>query len=211
MRSSISAVFVATLLLSAGCHQRFKKYVADIGDVRPEVTALGGPRVVLGGSEGEGLVAAAVNVAQAVRSIDASKRLADAVDVERVNSAFAEGLVQALGSGPPFGSTPDPKASVLQVEVTSYGLEAPVMGLAGTFNYDLHVSIYMVGGKKVYNARHGCNVPFGDASTLSQALGTVNNIKQLREMSDEEVQAVFEGAARACGQQLVLKMRRHAG
>lgn len=212
MRSVVTvAIVLAMTTIVGGCHQRFKKHVASIGDVRPEVIVSGGPSVVLGGSSGDGLLAAAVNVTQAVRAGDIAERLANAVDVDRVNSAFAEGLVEAIGAGPPFGTTPDRKASVLQVEVTRYGLEVPMMGMAGTFNYDLHVSIYMADGKKVYNTHLGCNVPFGEASALSQAIGTVNNAKQLREMSDEEIQSVFEGAAAGCGQQLVVKMRKHAG
>lgn len=210
MRSR-SALLVLAVLLGAGCHQRFKRHVADIGDVRPEVLTTGGPLVWLGGTQGDSLLAAAVNVSQAVRSGDAAKRLADAVDVERVNSAFASSLIETLGAGPPFGTTPDKSASVLQVEVTNYGLTAPAMGIAGTFHYSLSVSIFMAGGKKVYRSSLTCEVPFGEASTLSQVLGTVNNSKQLREMSDEEIQAAFEGAAIGCGQQLVMKMRQHAG
>ena len=39
----------------------------------------------------------------------------------------------------------------------------------------------------------------------------VNNIEELRRMSDPEIQAAFEGAAYYCGADLVLKMRKHAG
>jgi hypothetical protein len=210
MRSVVSWMLVGMVVLG-GCHQRFKKNVGSVGDVRPQVLVTTGPSVMLGGSSGDGLLAAAVNVTQAVRSVNTAERLAGAVDIERVNSAFAESLVQSLGAGPPFGTTPDAKASVLQVEVISYGLEAPAMGMQGTFNYDLHVSIFKADGTKVYNAHQGCNVAFGDASGLSQALGTVNNVKQINEMTDEEIQAAFEGAAAGCGQQLVMKIRQHAG
>jgi hypothetical protein len=210
MRSVLPALLVGMLILG-GCHQRFKKNLGSIGDVRPQVLVTTGPSVMLGGSSGDGLLAAAVNVTQAVRSVNAADRLAEAVDVDRVNSAFAESLVQSLAGGPPFGTTPSPEASVLQVEVVSYGLQAPAMGMQGTFNYDLHVSIFKSDGSKVYNAHQGCNVAFGDASSLSQALGTVNNVKQINEMTDEQIQEAFEGAAAGCGQQLVMKMRQHAG
>src|SRR5262245_30837888 len=119
MQRAVLAVVLGSLLFQAGCHQRFKKHVGSVGDVRPEVLATTGPSVVLGGSDGDGLVDAAINIGQAVRGAKVADRLADAVDVEQVNSAFAESLVQSLGSGPPFGSTTDPKASVLQVEVVS--------------------------------------------------------------------------------------------
>jgi hypothetical protein len=209
MRSVVPLLVM--MVVMGGCHQRFKKNVASLGEVRPQVLVTTGPSVLLGGAAGDGLVAAAVNITQAVKSVNTADRLAQAVDIDRVNSAFAESLVQALGAGPPFGTTPDPNASVLQVEVVSYGLEAPAMGLQGTFNYDLHVSIFKPDGSKVYNAQQGCNVPFGEASALSQALGTVNNVKQINEMTDEQIQEAFEGAAAGCGQQLVMRMRQHAG
>lgn len=211
MQRLVLALILGSVLFGTGCHQRFKKHAASVGDVRPQVLVTTGPSVLLGGSSGDGLVDAAINIGQVVRSANVADRLAEAVDVDKVNSAFAESLVQALGDGPPFGSTTDGKASVLQVKVMSYGLQAPVMGVAGTFNYDLHVSIFMPDGKKVYNAQQKCNVAFGEASNLSKALGTVNNVKQVKEMSDEEIQAVFEGAAASCGEQLVMRMRQHAG
>ena len=207
MRASLCLVLLST---TAGCHARFKKNVGSIDDVRPQILVGTGPSVVLGGASGTDVVSSVVNVVQAVRSIDAAGRLAEAVDVEGVNSSFASGLERALGEGPPFGTSSDRAASLLEVEVVSYGLEAPVMGMAGTFNYDLHVSIYLPDGKKVYNTHQSCNVGFGQASAVSQALGTVNNVKQLDQMSDAEVQAVFEGAAAMCGEQLVMRMRKHA-
>lgn len=207
MRASL--LFVA-LSMMAGCHARFKRNVASIDDVRPQIIVSTGPSVVLGGAAGTDVVSTVVNVVQAVRSVDAAGRLAGAVDVEGVNSSFAAGLEHALGDGPPFGASADHEASLLEVEVVGYGLEAPVMGMAGTFNYDLRVSIFLPTGRKVYATHQSCNVGFGEASSLSQALGTVNNTKQLDQMTDAEIQAVFEGAASMCGEQLVMRMRKHA-
>ncbi len=42
------------------------------------------------------------------------------------------------------------------------------------------------------------------------ALGTVDNVKQLNQLTDAELQATFEVAARACGQELAVRMRTHA-
>ena len=84
------------------------------------------------------------------------------------------------------------------------------MGFAGTFNYDLHVSIFLSGAQKVYNTHQRCDVGFGEASALSQVLGTVDNVKQLDQMTDAQIQATFDNAAALCAQELVLRMRRHA-
>jgi hypothetical protein len=194
--------------LSTGCHPRYKKYVSSIEDVRPQVLVTTGPSVNLGGASGDSVLAAAVNVVQGIRSIDAANRLAGAVDIHGVDKAFKAGLRKALGDGPPFGTTDDPKGSLLQVEVVDYGLESPMMGVAGVFNYDLHVEIYLANGKKVYNGHQECKIGFGDASALSQVLGTVDNVKQLDQMSDAEIQQTFENAAVLCGQDLVMKLRK---
>ena len=204
-----SVLVLVGLALTAGCHARFKRHVADVGDVRPQVVVQGGPEVVLGGG-GEGLAGLAVGVVQGVRGAQAANRIADAVDIPQVDKAFARGFGAALGAGPPFGTTTDAGASLLQIEVLGYGLYAPVMGQPGSFVYETRASIYLPDGKKVYKVSHACNVGFGDAMPVSVATGTVDNVKQLERMSDAEIQQVFEGAARRCGQDLVVRMRRHA-
>ena len=203
------AAVVAALALFAGCHARFKKHVGDIGDVRPQVIVQGGPEVVLGGG-GEGIAGLAVDVVQGVRGAQAAERIAEAVEIREVDKAFARGFGGALGAGPPFGTSDATDASLLQVEVLGYGLYAPVMGQPGSFLYQTKVSIYLPDGKKVYKVNHSCTVGFGDAMPVSVATGTVDNVKQLEQMSDAEIQAVFEGAAKRCGEQLVVKMREHA-
>lgn len=202
--------WVLVVALLGGCHARFKKYVGSIDSVRPEVIVTTGPSVALGGVGDDSLVGDVVNVVQAVRSIDAAQHLSEVVDIQGVNQRFTEGLHDAIGSGPPFPVSDSPQAALLQVEVVDYGLKSPMMGVAGVFNYDLHLEIYLPGGKKVYNAHQSCSVGFGDASALSQAIGTVNNVKQLKDMSDREVQKTFENAAALCGQQVAMKIRKHA-
>ena len=159
---------------------------------------------------GDDLVSAAVNVVQGVRSIEAANRIARAVDIRGVDRAFKGSLKKALGDGPPFGTTDNPKGSLLQVSVVDYGLETPAIGMSGVFNYDLHIEIFLANGKKVYNGGQSCKVGFGDASALAEVLGTVNNVKQLNQMTDAEIQQTFEGAASLCGQQVVMKLRQQA-
>lgn len=201
---------LSVVLLCAGCHARFKNHVDQIGDVRPQVIVSGGPEVVLGDSGMDGLAGLAVDVVQGVRGAQAAERIAEAVDIQRVDKAFARGFGKALGEGPPFGTSDEQSASLLQVEVQGYGLYAPVMGQQGSFHYDTRVSIYLPDGKKVYKVGHTCTIGFGDAMAVSVATGTVDNVKQLEQMTDREIQEVFVEAARTCGEQLVLRMRKHA-
>jgi hypothetical protein len=149
-------------------------------------------------------------VVQGVRSVKAAERLSEAVDIDGVNRSFQKGLRTALGDGPPFGMSKDDDAALLQVEVVGYGLSAPVMGSPGTLHYDLKVSIYLPDGKKVYKTRQSCHVVFCDASGLSVSLGTVDNVKQLEQMSDADIQGAFASSASTCGQELVMRMRQHA-
>lgn len=204
-------VFLVTLALLGGCHARFKKHVDQIDLVRPQILVSGGPMVEMGGADTESdVVDAVVGVVQGVRGIQAAERIAGAVKIDKVNRGFVRGLTKALGDGPPFGTTPEQGGPLLQVEVLGYGLVVPVMGMPGYFTYDTRVEIYLKNGDKVYKTRHTCSVPFGDAMPISVATGTVDNVKQLEQMSDAEIQDVFEEASRACGEDLVVKMRDHA-
>ena len=78
------------------------------------------------------------------------------------------------------------------------------------FIYQTKVSIYLPDGQKVYKVGHSCTVGFGDAMPISVATGTVDNVRQLEQMSNAEIQEVFEGAAKQCGEELVVRMRKHA-
>jgi hypothetical protein len=170
-----------------------------------------GPYANLAGTGTTDVVGAAVGVVQAVRGAGAADRISGAVDIQVVNRAFTRGLTDTLGDGPPFPVSRDDGAALLQAEIEGYGLDAPVMGKPGTLTYAVKVSILLPGGEKVYGSRTTCGVPFGDASAFSAAIGTVDNVKQLDEMSDAEIQASFEAAATQCGQTVILRMRKHAG
>ena len=196
------------VLLGSGCHARFKKHAASLGDVQPQVIVTSGPQAALGGG-GSDVVGIVVGAVQVARATSAADRLSS-VDVEPVNEAFVAGLQDALRAGPPFGLTDEQSAPVLQLEVVSWGMEAPVAGMPGALTYDLKVSIYDTDGKKVYKARQGCSVGFGDAAPVSVALGTVDNVKQLNKMTNAELQATFEASAQTCGQELAMRMRKHA-
>ena len=206
------------LLTATACHARFKKYAPTLGEVRTQVMLTGGPYVHLGHVAGDGqgglvdLAAVAINVTQTVKEIDQTERIARAVRVEGVNAAMEGSLARTLGQGPPFAWTDRPDAGgFLQIEVLSYGLEVPALGAPGLFTWHLRTRIYKQDGRRVYTARTDCSANAGDPSVASIVFGTVNNVKQLREMSDEEIQYAFEGVGAWCGQEVVRRMRKHAG
>ena len=197
-------------LLATGCHARFKKHVGSIDDVRPEVAMPGGPYVALGGVQGDGLLAAAVNITQGVKSIDLTKRVRAVVDPDEVAAAFTDELDQVLGDGPPF-AVDEGSDTLLQIRVDGYGIEVAQLGMPGALTYHLSTQIYLPDGKRVYTARHHCAVPFGDPSAVAVVFGAVNNSKAIKDMSDREIADMFAGGARWCAQVTAMRIRKHGG
>jgi len=195
-------------LMTSGCHAKFKKNASLLGDVQPQVVVAGGPTALLQGGDASasGVVVTAVQIFRASKARD---RLQEAVDVDHVSNAFVAGLDDGLSSGIPFGLTGAQDAPVLQVEVISWGLEAPQMGRQGALTYRLRIRAYDRDARRVYATRHDCAVGFGDAPGISHALGTVDNVKQLNKLSNAELQQIYEAGARACGEQLAVRIRRH--
>lgn len=211
----LPAMLLSALVVGPGCHAKFKKYAPTIESVDVQVLTTGGPSVYLGRLDsGEGLVAdivdTAVNISQAVNEIQVGTRIASAVDIERTNAALEHGFARTLDGGPPFPYVEDGGAARVQLEVLSYGMEAPYLGAQASFKYDIRVRIYK-GAERVYSARTTCDTAAGYPSEISQALDLVNNRAQIDALTDEEIQAAFDAVAEWCGQEIVRKMRKHAG
>lgn len=200
------------LVLLTGCHAKFKKYAPTLGEVKIQVVNTGGPYVQLGKvyTEQPNLLADVVNVVQDVRSLGLTDRIARAVQVASVNEALAAGYVETMGSGPPFGTSPDAKA-LLQLEVESYGMYVPYLGAPGEFTYTARAVVYKADGERIYRKRLTCTAGVGDPNLAAVVLGAVNNAKQLEQLTDEQINAIFVDTARWCGSRFVLKMRQHAG
>jgi hypothetical protein len=199
------------LLLATACHAKFKKEAPTLGAVRTQAVVSAPVDVELGKLSGNDVVSAVVNVVQEVSEVGPEQRIARAVDLDRVNRALQNSFAETLGSGPPFGTTQDPKAALLQIEVVRWGLQVPYLGAPGIFNYDLNIRIYKPDGDRVYSAGLACNTGVGNPPPEARVLGTVNNLRQLEQMSDREIEKAFVSVARWCGTQLVTQMRRHAG
>lgn len=215
-------LFLLPLLF--GCHAKFKREAPTLGAVRTEVITVGAPYVHLGqvsggsisvGNGGVDVAIAAVgtliNVGQAIGSIDQTARIANAVNVTQVNETFEASLSQNLGSGPPFAWTSDPTASLLQLEITSWGMEVPYLGAPGAFTYDITAHIYKPNGDRVYTGYLQCTAGVGTPEAGEIVLSVVNNVRQLNEMTDAQINDTFQAIAEWCGQDFVRQLRRHAG
>jgi len=214
---------IATLMLPVllvGCHAKFKKNAPLIDQVRVEALTVGGPNVELGkvyvdAEEAGGLAAlagVAVNISQEIKEVNQEVRIAGAVNTDDIQDGLESGLVEALGEGPPFGSTEDSAhGDLLQLEIMQYGVHVPYLGAQASFTFDARARIYRGDGDRVYKKRMTCTGSLGDPNTVAVVFGTVNNVKALKEMSDAELNDAFIGMARYCGERFVLKMRKHAG
>jgi hypothetical protein len=219
MRASLLMI----MALSIGCHAKFKRAAPYIDDINVQVITTGGPYVQLGqvwsspdsGNPNVNLVgeiaAAAINITQEIRSIDQTDRIYNAVDIHDVNASMTAGLAETLGGGPPFGYTEGDADATLQIEVLSYGINVPYLGAPGEFTYSARARMFDVAGQQVYRKNLTCTVGLGDPAAAAMVFGTVNNVRQLNEMSDAEINDAFRNAAAYCGQRFVLKMRQHAG
>lgn len=222
-RSAFSVVaMVVAVGMTTGCHAKFKKAAPTIEDINVQVITTGGPYVelgkVYGGSTSDDpvvnlvadIAAAAVNTVQEVRAIDQTDRIIQAVDVDGINRAMHEGLANTLRGGPPFSYNGGDADATLQLEVLSYGMNVPYLGAPGEFTYSVRARMYQ-GTERVYKTSMTCTVGVGDPSASAVVLGFVNNVKQLDSMTDDEIDQAFAAIAHYCGEQFVVKMRRHAG
>lgn len=207
-----------SLLFLVGCHAKFKREAPTLGEVRTQVLTTGGPYVQLGHVDAHtdnaivALAAVAVNVAQEVQGVKLTDRIAKAVHIEDVNRGLEQGIAETLDQGPPFAWVDRKDANAtLQIEVLSYGLTVPYLGAPGLFTYDMRARIYKKDGDRVYTTHHTCTIGAGSPGVAESVLGVVNNVRELQEMSDEQINEAFAIMAEACARSFVVKMRQHAG
>lgn len=196
-------------LLATGCHAKFKKNVGSIDHVQPDLIVHGGPQVNLGTTGGDGLLAAAVDLAQGVRSIDLTRRVSEAVDPDAVGDAFLVALDDGLGERP--FDVRDESRHTLEVQLVHYGIDVAALGMPGALVYRFETRLYKGNGDRVYTAGHNCALSFSDPQAVSIAFGTVNNARAIKDMTDDELQSMFEGGAAWCAEVVTSRIRKHAG
>lgn len=226
MRAMIAAALCIGLM---GCHGKFKREVGSVSDVKLQIVTGSGPDATLGRavyfgdptpeSDEEAVVDAVgvaattvLNVVQAVKEAEIRDRIAQAVDIRLTNSAMLAGVADTLGGGPPFAAVgQNESGNLLQFEVLDWGLEVPALGAQGSFTYTVRARLYKESGERIYSSRMTCQIAAGAPGATAQALMLVNNARQVKEMSDEDLQAAFDAMASYCGSVFVSRMRRHAG
>ncbi|MEN0063840.1 MAG: hypothetical protein AAGA48_16935 [Myxococcota bacterium] len=216
-----------SLLVMVGCHGRFKRNVGSIDDVQLQLLTTSGASAVLPRSyyvgdptpDSDAEVAANVvgsvasgvfNVVQGVKEAQLREKIGR-VDIGRSNDAMLNSLASTLGGGPPFAVRGrNDSGNLLQLELVEWGLQVPSLGVQGSFTYKVRAKLFTEAGRKVYKSRLRCNIAAGDPSAVAQGLLVVNNAKQIKKMSDAELQDAFDAMAEYCGGVFVARMRQHA-
>jgi len=197
------------LMAVTGCHAKFKKHVGGIDHVKPDLVVLGGPQVNLGMTGDDSIVGAVVDVVQGVKSIDLTRKVSQAVDPDAVGDAFLVTLDEGIGKRP--FDIREKSRTTLELQLVRYGIDVAALGLPGALTYQFQSRIYLPDGDRVYTAHHNCSMSFSDPQAISVVLGTVNNAGAIKDMSDAEIQQMFEGGARYCAEVVITRIRKHAG
>ncbi len=217
--SRLPAVLAATFLFATpmlgGCHAKFKRHAPALGEVKTKVYGVRTPTVELGGGDmyaNDNIIEDVVSIYQMGKEAEIERRMIQAVDTDSVQWALEDGVANALGDGPPFAwSGEKGRGNVLQLEVREFGVRVGSLGAQGNFTYLVKMRIYTEQANRVYKASIRCDAPVGDPNVFARAYGGVNNVRQIKDMSDGEIQGAFEAMAKHCGDRIVAKMRRHAG
>ncbi len=217
VRASPALAAISLLALTTGCHARFKQAAPALDAIQLQVVTSGHATADLANvpmGTGNDVIDAALlvaNIGQEVRGWEQAARIGDAVEVEAVNGQLVAGITETLASGAPFGITEAQGAPLLQIELMEYGMQVPYLGAEGAFEYRLKARMYDESGRRVYKTRLTCDAGMRDPHLPQGALTLANNVRTLQRMTDAEINAAFAAVARHCGQQFVVKMRRHAG
>jgi len=199
------------LMVLGGCHGRWVKAAPGIDTAELRVNVNGDAQVELGTVDDGGLVGAIINVAQAVKSADQTQRLRNAIQKKDMKAGFYRGLSSGLGEGPPASIADSGDTDALIVlNVRRYGMYVQNLGDPGTLDVIAKLKIYNKASERIYGKRLRCRTTFGDPALASVLFSTVNNVKQLKQMSDAEVNQTFVGIAEYCGDRFAMKMRQHA-
>lgn len=203
------ALVLASILLTTGCHARFKRAAPSIDAVRADVYVSSLPTVTLPGVGGDDAVAAVVNITQSVRAGNIARHLRDKVDPDRVNAAFARGFAQALGTGPPFAHDGNAQ-HVLEYELVDWGLEIVSPVSPGVFTYSLRVRGVYPDGRRFYKSGVTCVTDAGMAGWSEMTPFGDNNPNRIKNLPAQEIQRIFDETAADCAFQAVALLRKHA-
>ena len=199
------------LLLMSGCHGKFIKAAPYLNTAKLQVNFDSEARVELGQTSGGGLLGAIVNTVQAVRSGDQTQRIRKAIQPQDLHDATYQGIVDGLQDGVPFAITEsDPADVMVRVNIRRHGMFVQSLGSAGRFDFVAKLKIFDRESKRIYSKRLRCSTGVGNPSMTAEILQVVNNVKQLKSMTDEEINQTFVDIATFCGMRFATKMKQHS-
>ena len=203
--------FCLLLLFTSGCYGKFIAAAPELNTARLQVNYTTQARVELGRTADDGLLGAIVNTVQAVRSADQTRRIRQAIQPQDIHDATYQGLVDGLQDGIPFSITEDANAdAMVRLNIKRHGMFVPFLGAPGRFDYVARLKIYNRERKRIYSKRLRCWTGVGSPDSSAEILGVVNNVKQLKSMSDEEINQTFMDVSAHCGWLFAMKMKQHS-
>lgn len=227
MRRSPSLLLAVTSLALSlsvlGCHKRVNKinqYQGRIRDVMITTSAPARPTVQIGRSQQQsGLLAAASELTSAVVSMDLQKRIARAAPGQRVRERFSEPyrqrVVQSFGYAEVgAGGQCDAR---LDVTTQSYGITAYTAESPLNYFFNARVDMFDCNDdKKIWEMWVNWQEPITDRYLANdpraevQAAGTVINLISLSQLSDDQLQFMFDSLAESAGHEIANQMEQDA-
>ncbi|MEZ4318538.1 MAG: hypothetical protein R3F61_13580 [Myxococcota bacterium] len=203
------------VVLLSGCHGRFRRSVDSLSEVRLAPDTRVEPDVDLGriytADPGVGgMMADSYNLSQMLRENRMSAIVTEKLDPDQVSSAFAFGIRERLGDGPPFAAVDQADARI-ELNVVDWGLSAGGYPFPAMFTYKVRARGVRSDGTRFYRATFRCTGDAGEARWIDAfGFGTAN-ARGLETLPAEVVQETFDKAAFQCGHQFAEKLRYHAG
>ena len=199
------------LALATGCHAKFAKVAPELDTSTLTFQFNGPPVVSLGTTSDDGLIGAIANTVQSVRSADQSLRIQQAIQPEDVEAALHAGVTRGLSNGKPFRIVDEDSADAIsRINVRRYGMFVDNIGDPGRFDFVAKLRVYGKDRRRVYGKRLRCSAGVGSPDLGAQVLQVVNNVKQLKSMSDEQINQTFVDIAAYCGSRFTQKMQKHS-
>lgn len=187
------------------CHPRLKRAAPTLDAVAITLRNDNPPQLSFGDLDVGGPMATGYAWQVLTSKAALTALLDERVDRERMGAAFAFGVREALGPGPPFAAV-DQADAVLELEITRWGLE--VNGFPLPASLDLRVRVTGVhGGRRFYRDRFRC---LGNAGTVRWVESAISAGGRAR-IPTSVVQDTFDAGAYSCGRVLAARIRNQAG
>ncbi|MEZ4294975.1 MAG: hypothetical protein R3B70_08350 [Polyangiaceae bacterium] len=223
MRSSLLARLFAVLvlvLLTVGCRTNLlPEYAGKITATQAQVRVptIGHVRVATGRqtSKKQSAIEKAANTAIGVAAMNAAYsaelKLREAMPPERVVRIVSKEVAAgARGVGIPFVNQGDAANTQLNVEVRSYGIEAPGDLSPATARFHMYGYLtYLPEGKLIWEYSVFVDIPLSSvhvASTGSNIAGDISNVVAIANLDRRDIRRLFSQATRIATQRFMMML-----